>query len=122
MVRQKGPKLDPADVRYRRTYGITLREYEKILESQGGKCAICGCPPPASGRRLHLDHKHVRGFKKMPASEKRKYIRGVICWRNNSGLAKFRDDASALANASTYLRDPPAQKVLSGVAEPNQSA
>lgn len=39
-----------------RTYGITLADYDSMLASQGGGCAICGRPEINS--RLHVDHCH----------------------------------------------------------------
>lgn len=44
------------DRRLRRTYGISLGEYNQMLAEQGGCCAICKKPP--TGRRLHVDHDH----------------------------------------------------------------
>lgn len=46
-----------ADKRLQRAYGITLAEYNKMLDEQGGVCAICGKPP--TNKRLHTDHDHL---------------------------------------------------------------
>lgn len=51
----------------KRTFGITLKEYEAMLAAQGGGCAICGANPP-NGRRLHVDHCHVTSR-----------VRGLLC-------------------------------------------
>lgn len=47
----------------RRTYGISLDDYNALAESQGWVCAICGGDPGAlyadasrHSQRLHLDH------------------------------------------------------------------
>lgn len=46
-----------ADQRLRRLYGITLSEYNRMLRSQGGRCAICRRPPKKL--RLAVDHNHA---------------------------------------------------------------
>ncbi len=113
MPKKKGPKLDPADARLRRTYGITLAEYNRCAALSDNACWICGSRPKT--RRLHTDHKHVKGYKKMPPEEKRKYVRGILCAWCNAGLRKFRDNPAFFDAAAKYLRDWPAQKVLSDV-------
>jgi hypothetical protein len=47
-------------------YGITLENYEAMLEAQDGGCYICGNPPNA--KRLHVDHCHETGA-----------VRGLLC-------------------------------------------
>ncbi len=69
------------DSHLRRTYGITEREYNKLLKLQRGVCAICG--GKAKTRKLAVDHEHVKGYKKMPPTEKRKYVRGIVCFPCN---------------------------------------
>lgn len=46
-----------ADKRLRRTYGITLEEYDSMLARQGYVCKICK-RPPREGLRLCVDHDH----------------------------------------------------------------
>lgn len=77
-----------ADQRMRK-YGISIDDYESMLGSQGGKCAICLCIP--SGK-LHVDHCHSTGF-----------VRGLLCEGCNHGLGKFKDSAESLARAIGYL-------------------
>ena len=59
---------------YKRNFGISLEDYEELLEKQGGVCAICKnkCP---SGRRLAVDHDHVT-----------KRVRGLLCCNCNRVL------------------------------------
>ena len=48
--------------------------YNKFMEEQGNKCAICR-KPPSEKRRLHMDHDH-----------KTDEIRGLLCFSCNSKL------------------------------------
>lgn len=74
-----------------RTYGLTVEEYDEILETQGGVCAICQneC---ATGRRLAVDHDHETGI-----------VRGLLCHTCNLGLGALKDDLSLLEAAAKYL-------------------
>lgn len=85
----------PSNRRRKRWCGAPLEEYERLLEEQNGKCAICGLEP---GERRHcVDHCHVTGV-----------IRGVICNACNMGLGYFRDNPEFLEAAAVYLRKIPA--------------
>ena len=54
-------QLDKAtDTRLRKTYNISLKDYEYLLKLGNGGCWICG--RPEGDRRLHVDHDH--GWKK----------------------------------------------------------
>lgn len=73
----------------RRAYGLTPAQYDEMLESQGGVCAICG---ETTARRLAVDHAHDTGA-----------IRGLLCTRCNPGLGYFRDNPVLLDKAIHYL-------------------
>lgn len=88
-----------------RTYGITREEYERILASQDGVCAICHQPPGA--RRLCVDHDHKTGF-----------VRGLACWRCNYGLSWYRDSFYSLLGAAVYIAKPPAFAIIGQRAVP----
>ena len=75
-----------------RTFGITLKEYDKILEKQDGGFKICGTKIPRGSGRFHIDHNHSTGK-----------IRGLLCSSCNVGLGHFKDDIETLAKAITYL-------------------
>ena len=60
----------------KRLYKITPADYNKMLNEQGGKCAICGAIPPfGKYKRLVVDHDHETGK-----------VRGLLCPRCNAGL------------------------------------
>ena len=79
------------DLYLRRHYGISLADYEDILDEQGGKCAICLCKPRT--RVLAVDHDHLTGR-----------VRGLLCGRCNHGLLQFaQEDTLILRRAIEYL-------------------
>jgi hypothetical protein len=70
------PKHNADRARARRLwkrYGITLKQYDRMLKRQGGKCAICRNPPKTM--RLATDHDHTT-----------KRVRGLLCMRCNYRL------------------------------------
>jgi hypothetical protein len=83
-----------SDRRLQRLYGITLEDYSRMLENQGGGCAICGSTVGDGKRRkLFVDHDHVTGK-----------VRGIICNKCNFGIASFRDNPELMQNAIEYIR------------------
>lgn len=90
-----------ADAAMRRKYKMSLSEYEEILESQGGACAICGTAGD-SGKRLAVDHDHTccPGYEETCG----KCVRGLLCFRCNSTLGRMDDDPSLLEAAARYIR------------------
>jgi hypothetical protein len=100
------------DYNLTRNYGITLPEYEAMLEAQGGVCYICGGAPKEGRRRLHVDHLHSKGEKQRNPREKRGRVRGLLCWGCNAAIGKFRDDVTKLRRAADYLELWPAQAIL----------
>lgn len=85
-----------ADKYYRRTYGIGLREYEKMFEEQKGLCAICltegfDMMDPEKGM-IVVDHCHDTGK-----------IRGLLCHNCNRGIGLLQDDPENLKRALEYL-------------------
>jgi hypothetical protein len=73
-------------------YGMTLDQYESLLQRQGGKCEICK-NAASTGKRLVVDHCHVTGR-----------IRGLLCSRCNLAIGMFKDSIDALAAAIEYLK------------------
>lgn len=54
---------DAKDKRLRKTYGISLAEYNEMLKAQGGRCWICG--RKAAARSLSVDHDHSYRYVKV---------------------------------------------------------
>jgi hypothetical protein len=89
----------------RSKYGISLEDYEKLLERQGGVCGICGAVPEACsgnvgrlGPMLSVDHDHTccPGVKTCG-----KCIRGIVCGACNRALGFV--DLVGLAVIAKYL-------------------
>lgn len=76
---------------YRRKYGITLAEYDRLLEAQGGVCAICE-RGDSSGRRLSVDHNHETG-----------QVRGLLCLNCNTVIGLAHEDTDLLHRIAEYL-------------------
>lgn len=82
-----------------RKYGLTTEAYERLLDAQGGTCAICSRPP--GQRLLDVDHDHATGR-----------VRGLLCSRCNMAIGKLEDDANLVKAAFWYLEHPPAIAVF----------
>lgn len=84
-----------------RLYGISVGEYERMFETQGGVCAICS-QAPKNDRRLAVDHDHESGV-----------IRSLLCGYCNvivgiverpNGLDDFRAYLDRHKDASVSIR------------------
>ena len=78
----------------RSKYGLTLADYDALLGSQGGGCAICGRTeePGQPGRPLPVDHDHKTGR-----------IRGILCGLCNKAIGQMLDNPELLRRAARYL-------------------
>jgi hypothetical protein len=75
-------------------YGMTLDDYDAMLERQGGGCAICGTTEiRGNGKRQSIDHCHDSNR-----------VRGILCGNCNRGLGYFDHDPDVLAAAANYLK------------------
>ena len=63
------------DYCYRKKYGITLLQYNKLLSTQDGVCILCGKKDAYKnkGRNLFVDHNHQTNI-----------VRGLLCSRCNT--------------------------------------
>lgn len=97
---QKKTRQDAArDRRLRETYGITLVEYNELLAAQEHRCYICQRKPRYN---MDVDHDHKTGL-----------VRGLLCKLcNRRLLPSCRDNPHTLLMALSYLKHPPALKVL----------
>jgi hypothetical protein len=78
----------------RRNYGLSLQDYENMLQKQNGHCATCTRTPHEEYHGvLHVDHDHVT-----------RKVRGLLCTRCNSILGYAYENPQTLTNLVLWLR------------------
>jgi len=78
--------------RLKRKFGISLDEYNELLEAQANSCAICNIHESYRPNNLAVDHNHDTGE-----------VRGLLCHHCNSALGLFQDSSDILLHAANYL-------------------
>ena len=86
-------------------YGLSEEDYIDLYNKHDGKCHVCLVKPKNSTRALAIEHEHVKGFKKMPPEEKRKYCRGIACFICNYRILTRGVTLERLRNAVRYLEE-----------------
>ena len=84
----------------KRNFGITEEQYDEMVKSQNGVCAIC---KRVGARRLAVDHCHTTNN-----------VRGLLCHKCNRGIGNFNDSTELLRNAISYLSAPPVAAPVTG--------
>ncbi len=70
----------------KKRYGITVEDFDAMMDTQGGKCYICRADPPNSNKkRLSVDHNHETGE-----------VRGLLCTKCNVMLGWFENNRDAV--------------------------
>lgn len=78
----------------KKMYGISIGDYDRMLEEQGGGCAICGVKVPSERTKYFtVDHCHTTGK-----------VRGLLCTKCNRALGMFNDNPQRVQNAVNYLQ------------------
>lgn len=77
-----------------RTYGITMEQYDELLEKQDHKCAICQKHENQFKRKLHVDHDHHTGE-----------VRGLLCYHCNNKVVGRQRDPAVVWRLYQYLQN-----------------
>lgn len=95
-------KMGPRQLKNRwlkANYGITVDDYDAMLEKQGGVCAICGGTETSCHgkdgkgvRALAVDHDHATGV-----------VRKLLCAKCNKALGLLGDCPDRLRAAAAYI-------------------
>lgn len=91
---KKNPKMHK-NFMLKKTYGITLKQFNQMLKIQGHSCSICNKHKRNETKMLHVDHNHLTGN-----------VRGLLCQSCNLGLGRLKGDLGIdiLLKAVAYLR------------------
>lgn len=77
----------------KQTYGLTCIEYNALLLTQDGVCAICKHGERNTGN-LAIDHCHATGV-----------VRALLCSSCNKALGGFYEDPAVLREAARYIEE-----------------
>lgn len=80
--------------RFKRQFGITIEQYNKLFQNQDGRCAICGRHQTELKRRLAIDHNHKTGK-----------IRALLCTRCNLLVGRVETDLINLVLAYVKIHN-----------------
>jgi Recombination endonuclease VII len=88
------------DKRLRKTYGITLDDYNHILAAQNGRCGICGRLATEFATSLNVDHVHFKLYaRKLENKQWHAWaVTGDLVILENA-LARTKKDALHLARS-----------------------
>jgi hypothetical protein len=81
------------NLRNRKLFGTNRKPsdaYINLARERGEVCEICG--RKGRGRRLAVDHDHKSGR-----------VRGLLCWKCNTGIGLLQEDRGILERAKEYL-------------------
>jgi hypothetical protein len=74
-----------------RKYNLRPEEFDAMLNSQGGRCAICRTNDPGP-KGFVVDHDHSAG-----------HVRGLLCNNCNRAVGLLKDDPAVLERARKYV-------------------
>ena len=77
----------------KRRYGITINEYDEMINKQNGKCAICGIHQSELEKPLFVDHNH-----------KTDNVRGLLCDLCNRGIGFLKENPLILLKSIKYIQ------------------
>jgi hypothetical protein len=80
----------------KKSYNITVEDYDRMFQSQNGCCAICGKHKSELKMKIKnnlcIDHCHETGI-----------IRGLLCDKCNRGIGLLEDSLKNIKSAVIYL-------------------
>lgn len=95
--KKQNRKIDPNKYKHRKLkerYGISLKEYEKLLEKQKHKCLICEKHKSKFNIALAVDHCH-----------KTNKIRGLLCFNCNTKVGHVETNPEIYLKINSYLNE-----------------
>lgn len=77
-----------------RKYGLSIPEYEKLLEIQNNSCAVCNRTETEFKKGLSIDHCHATGK-----------VRGLLCTNCNTAIGALKENPEMFKKALQYLEN-----------------
>ena len=93
--KQSGQKYCQRSAGLKDSYGITLEDYDTMLQNQNNRCAICHGENPKGAKRANVfvvDHDHKTGV-----------VRGLLCHACNRAIGNLGDNVENFYRAIEYL-------------------
>lgn len=100
LIKERENRIADPDVyrakKLKKLYGITLDQYNKVFEQQGGVCKVCGRPETATRndklKHLAVDHNHNTGR-----------VRGLLCAGCNTALGYLSENPVVIKSLLDYI-------------------
>jgi hypothetical protein len=83
-----------------RKYGLSERDWLELLAAQGWACGVCF----RRTRGFVTDHEHVPAWKRQAPSERKRFVRGILCPYDNYRVVPSRMDSAEAQRMATYLK------------------
>ena len=87
-------KSKSKDSMLKRNYGISLEEYQRMLDEQQGNCYICSKHHSLQKKSLSVDHCHKTGT-----------VRRLLCSNCNTSLGLLKEDISRVKKLIQYIEE-----------------
>ena len=84
------------ELHLRKKFGLTPEQYIKMLETQSGKCYLCGRNNPGNKRIKNFDIDH---------NKRTGQIRKLLCHPCNSAIGLLNEDTILLNKIIVYLKE-----------------
>jgi Recombination endonuclease VII len=91
---------------------FTAADYWMLYERQGGTCAVYSCRAKGKSKALAVEHDHSCEMGHDRSRWCRLCVRGLTCTTHNEWIGRTGDDPDIFDSLASYLRNPPARKVL----------
>jgi len=74
-------------------FGLTVQQYDKMFQDQGGECKICSIAQSQLKKKLCVDHNHDTGR-----------IRGLLCDSCNRAMGLLKESIPVIEKIIDYLK------------------
>ena len=97
----EGRKNTYRKYRIKKTYKLSLDDYDEMLKKQDSKCAICLIEQSELAHSLYVDHNRSCCSGSESCGD---CVRGLLCSKCNFGIGNFKDNETTMKSAIRYIR------------------